>query len=76
MAENWLTALTAECPECSTEVSFEVMPRVGQLVTCTNCTARLEVAFLHPLMLDWVDGDPDAAADLDLYEDWQTDADD
>jgi lysine biosynthesis protein LysW len=73
-----INSLVAECPDCSCEVRFEVMPRVGQGVVCSECGTKLEVAYLYPLMLDWVyeddpaydsDDDDDEFADYDGYED-------
>ena len=64
MPHRKLMALTAECPQCDVEVSFDQMPRVGQTTVCPSCNTRLEVAYLYPIMLDWADDFPLAA-----YED-------
>jgi lysine biosynthesis protein LysW len=50
-----IMALTAECPECNAIVTFEKMPRLGQTTVCASCQTELEVAYLYPIMLDWVD---------------------
>ena len=50
-----IMALTAECPECEFEIKFEQMPHLRQKSICSECGAELEVAYLYPIMLDWVD---------------------
>ena len=72
-----INSLVADCPDCSYDVTFEVMPRIGFGVTCSECGAKLEVAYLHPIMLDWVfEDDPlyssedyDDYVDYDEYDD-------
>jgi len=55
MPNHRIMALTAECPECEAVVTFEKMPRLAQTTICTSCQTNLEVAYLYPIMLDWVD---------------------
>ncbi|NCF67947.1 MAG: hypothetical protein GWP61_18430 [Chloroflexi bacterium] len=67
-----IDSLVAECPECSCDVMFEVMPRIGFVVTCAECGTKLEVAYVRPLMLDWVyDDDPlDSSDEYDDYNEY------
>lgn len=55
MPWNRINSLSAECPECSSTISFVSTPKVGQIVYCALCGTRLEVAYLQPIMLDYVD---------------------
>ena len=52
-----IMALTADCPECEFEIKFEKMPHLRQKSICPECDTELEVAYLYPIMLDWVDED-------------------
>ncbi len=52
-----IKSLSADCPECESVTTFKQQPRVSQKVVCASCGARLEVAFLNPIMLDWIDED-------------------
>ena len=55
--KNRFKTLTAECPECESIVSFKAMPELGKMVECASCGTKLEVVYLSPIMLDWVDDD-------------------
>lgn len=44
---------TALCLYCDHPVSLGSRPTEGQMVTCSNCGAQLEVLSLDPLELDW-----------------------
>ena len=70
-----INSLVAECPDCFCDIRFEVMPRIGFGITCAECGAKLEVAYLHPLMLDWVfEDDPlDSSDNYDDYDDYDDD---
>lgn len=74
MPWNKLNALSAECPECSTEKVFLQEPKVGQLVYCALCGTKLEVAYLRPIMLDYVDDFSESY--VDGYENEEIDYDD
>lgn len=43
---------TAECPECAGNVSFNGKTMKGEIVTCPDCGAELEVIDLNPPTLD------------------------
>ncbi len=60
MSLDRIKALTAECPECESVTTFKSTPKLSQKVACASCGARLEVAFLNPIMLDWIDEDAPA----------------
>ena len=49
---------TAECPDCGEKITLRDPVELGQLVTCPNCEAELEVVETNPVELDWV------------YEEW------
>ena len=57
MALNKIKTLTAACPECEVNVTFKSMPKLNQTVSCPSCGTNLEVAYLNPIMLDWVNED-------------------
>lgn len=56
----------AYCPECGGRVYVGRKPWLGQPVGCEQCEADLEVVEVHPLTLDWEEGE---LAD----DDWVTD---
>lgn len=41
----------ARCPECHSELIVDEEVVEGDLVTCNNCQADLDVVTLHPLTL-------------------------
>jgi lysine biosynthesis protein LysW len=41
------------CLDCNHPVSLGSRPMEGQMITCSNCGAQLEVLSLDPLELDW-----------------------
>ncbi len=42
------------CPDCDAKIAFNPVAKLGQKVTCPECSAELEVIGLDPLELDWV----------------------
>ena len=46
------TQITAECPECVAPVRFDRPPLAGQIATCTECSAELEVTSREPIRLE------------------------
>ena len=47
--------LQAACPGCNNDIPFQSEPRIGSEVSCKACGAALEVIFLRPIELDWLD---------------------
>jgi lysine biosynthesis protein LysW len=45
--------VTAFCLDCGYSVSLGPQATEGQMITCPNCDAQLEVINLDPLELDW-----------------------
>ncbi|HZQ05813.1 MAG TPA: lysine biosynthesis protein LysW [Anaerolineae bacterium] len=45
-------ATTAECPECAGTVAFNGKTLKGEIVTCPDCGAELEVTGVNPITLD------------------------
>ncbi len=41
----------ANCPECDAEITLQ-SPMKGEIVTCPDCGAELEVVALEPLTLE------------------------
>lgn len=44
--------VSAECPECAGTVSFTGKTMKGEIVTCPDCGAELEVTGVNPITLD------------------------
>ena len=44
--------LTSCCPECSSTIVIQNIPKIGTIVQCTNCNRELTVTWLYPIMLD------------------------
>lgn len=63
--------ILAECISCGTEIELAKQLKMGQAVTCPECAALLEVAWLDPVELDWpFDDDDDDDADEYDNEDY------
>ncbi len=68
---------TAECISCGAELTFRTRPKMGTLVTCTECSAELEVVWLDPVELDWpFDESNDDEDEEELYFDDEDDEED
>lgn len=74
MASPTRKVTTAHCPECDTVIRFSKQPELGELVTCQECNAVLEVVDLSPLELDWAYDAYDD--DDDSWDDWDEDEND
>ncbi len=60
---------TAICPECDEEVYVDAESEQGDIVSCDECGADLEIVGLDPIELDiYEDSDLDDADDEDEYE--------
>ncbi len=44
--------MTAECPECVAELPLAVDILKGEILTCPDCGAELEVTGINPLELE------------------------
>jgi lysine biosynthesis protein LysW len=55
------------CVECDEEIEIDGRPRLGQILICPSCHARLEVVSTNPVEVDWAD---------DEDEEWDDDFDD
>jgi len=49
---NVSTTTTAECPECAGTISFNGNTLKGEIVTCPDCGAELEVKGTSPISLE------------------------
>ena len=56
-----------ECISCGAEIKISTQPKMGALVTCSDCEAELEVVWLDPIELDWPYEEGDYADDDDEY---------
>lgn len=52
--------IKATCPECKNETEVVSPPELGQRLTCMICNTPLEIVWLYPISLDYVE-----------MEDWQ-----
>lgn len=61
---------TAACPECEEKVYVDADSEQGDVVTCDECGADLEVVGLDPVELDLYEekDNDDADEDYDPYE--------
>jgi alpha-aminoadipate carrier protein LysW len=65
---------TVRCIDCEQPINLPFQPVVGQIITCPNCDAELEVINVNPLELDWAffdleEGDEDWEWEEDEDED-------
>jgi alpha-aminoadipate/glutamate carrier protein LysW len=44
--------LTANCPECETEITLEEGTIIGEIIVCPDCGLDLEIISLDPIELD------------------------
>ena len=56
---------TAICPECDEEVYVDADSEQGDVVTCDECGADLEVVGLDPIELDLYEGGDDLDDDYE-----------
>ena len=47
--------LTAQCPACSAAVDVNPQPDLRARLTCRQCGTPLEVVWLYPLVLDFLE---------------------
>lgn len=63
-----MSSAVAPCPECGHKISLK-KPRLGQMVTCRQCDAELEVIEIKPLELDLAYTDDSYEEEEYEYED-------
>jgi alpha-aminoadipate carrier protein LysW len=73
--------ITVSCLDCERTFELSFQPVEGQIITCPNCDAELEVINVQPLELDFYyedwdedDEDWDGDEDWDNDEDWEDDS--
>lgn len=60
---------TTNCPECDEDVYVDAESEQGDVVSCDECGADLEVVGLDPIELDlYQDGERDDKDDADGYD--------
>jgi alpha-aminoadipate/glutamate carrier protein LysW len=60
---------TAACPECEEKVFVDAEAEQGDIVTCEECGAELEVVGLDPIELDSYEDGDGTDDDGDDYDD-------
>ena len=64
----------ARCVECYSRIFFDKDPDLGQIVVCRECGTRLEVIYLNPVELDWLEDGVNADMVMDSeYLDYDVD---
>ena len=58
--------ITASCPECQQKINLSSDPEIGQPITCQYCNTMLEVVWLFPIFLDYMDIQEQVAANQAL----------
>lgn len=58
----------AACPACDNTFSIPGKLHLGQKVLCSSCDAHLQVVWLDPLELDWVDYEEEEDEDEEIEE--------
>jgi len=70
MTERTRTSKTlVECVDCGAEITLTGQVRLGQEVTCPECSTMLEVVGLDPVEVDWIYDEPEYD-DEEEEEDW------
>ena len=47
------------CVDCGETIALSGRVETGQIVTCPDCGAAMQVVSLTPVAVDWVDGEPE-----------------
>ncbi|MFH1633203.1 MAG: lysine biosynthesis protein LysW [Chloroflexota bacterium] len=47
--------VSVSCPECRQQIDLDSNPEIGQQVTCQSCNVDLEVIWLFPVCLDYLE---------------------
>ena len=58
----------ATCPSCDEDVNVPGKVRLGAVIVCPRCAARLEVISTAPLELDWAFDEADELEDEEADE--------
>lgn len=58
--------IIVSCPECQQKINLGSDPEIGQPVTCQSCNTMLEVVWLFPVFLDYIDIQEQVSANQDL----------
>jgi lysine biosynthesis protein LysW len=58
--------IAASCPECQQKINLGTDPEIGQPVICRSCNTKLEVVWLFPVFLDYMDIQEQVAANQAL----------
>lgn len=67
--------ITATCPECKEPIHFASTPQIGQQLICVHCKNDLEVTWLFPVSLDYLEtesktiNNPDEKSHINLIAD-------
>ena len=47
--------INVSCPNCQSKLEINGTPKIGQPVQCSNCSTNLEIVWLFPITLDFVE---------------------
>jgi hypothetical protein len=47
--------LTVTCPQCQRQIDLDSDPEIGQCLICKSCHAILEVTWLFPVDVDFLE---------------------
>jgi len=50
--DNTAATRTAKCPKCDADLSLANDCEIGEIISCDECSAELEVKSLDPIELD------------------------
>ena len=53
------------CPVCNSDIIIDDEAILGDMVTCTNCQADLEITSIHPVSLQIIEDELEIKADED-----------
>jgi lysine biosynthesis protein LysW len=68
MAERTsIKKIVVDCVDCGEPTTLSGRIEIGQIVTCPECYATMEVISLDPVQVDWVRDEP---VYTDQEEDW------
>ena len=59
---------SAVCSQCRSSISVGAQPKLGKLVTCSECGTELEIIWMNPVELDFPLEEDDYDAEYFEYE--------
>jgi lysine biosynthesis protein LysW len=56
--------VVATCPQCQNKIGLSMPVVLGQKLTCSVCSVSLEVVWLYPICLDYVENETGSAGSI------------